>query len=337
MTSNGYLAPHIRSYFEDYLPCRRGVSAHTLHSYRDAVALFLRFAAKKLGRPAAKLQVADVTERLVLQFLDNLESKRNNSVQTRNHRLTVLRGLLQYASRRDPSLLEQSRRLLLIPLKRGADQPEIRYLEKAELNALFNAVDRDTPLGRRDYALLLFMYNTGARVQEAADTQVSWLKLESPCKADLLGKGRKWRTCPLWDSTAQTLRDLIAERNLSVDEETHLFINRLGQPMSRSAIADVVQKYARLAGQRMPTLKKKPVTPHTLRHTTAMHLLQSGVEINVICSWLGHVSVTTTNRYVEIDLQMKAKALESCRMPTARRRRGRWQSKPDILKWLESL
>ena len=337
MTSNGYLAPHVRSYFENFLPCRRGVSAHTLHSYRDAVALFLRYAAEQLRRPAAKLQVADVTERLVLQFLDNLESKRHNSIQTRNHRLTVLRGLLQYAARHDPALLEQGRRLLLIPCKRGADQPEIRYLEKAELAELLNAVDRDTPLGRRDYALLVFMYNTGARVQEVADAQVSWLHLEPPCKTDLLGKGRKWRTCPLWDSTARTLRDFIAERGLAPGQETHLFVNRLGQPMSRSAIADLVRKYATIAGQRVLSLKAKPVTPHTLRHTTAMHLLQSGVEINVIRSWLGHVSVTTTNRYVEIDMQMKTKALESCRMQTPRRRRGRWQSRPDILEWLESL
>lgn len=337
MTNDGYLAPHVRSYFEDHLVCRRGVSKNTLHSYRDAVLIFVKFAAEKLGRPAAKLQLADVSESLVIGFLEHLEAQRGNSVQTRNHRLTVLRSFFQYASLREPLVLERCRKLLLIPLKKVAGQPEIRYLEKAELQAMFDAIDRDTALGRRDYALLLFMYNTGARVQETADTQISWLQLEPPSKTDLLGKGRKWRTCPLWDSTAQTLRNFIAERSLAPGQETHLFVNRLGQPMSRSAIADLVQKYATIAGQRVPSLKAKPVTPHTLRHTTAMHLLQSGVEINVIRSWLGHVNLTTTSRYVEIDLQMKAKALDTCRMASARSRKGRWQSKPDLLAWLEAL
>jgi integrase/recombinase XerD len=181
------------------------------------------------------------------------------------------------------------------------------------------------------------MYNTGARVQETADVQVPWLTLERPFKVELLGKGRKWRTCPLWDGTARVLKNLVIERGLKLGDDAHLFTSRLRCPMSRSAIADVVHKYANLAARRVPSLQRKPVTPHTLRHTTAMHLLQSGVEVNVIRSWLGHVSIATTNHYVEIDLQMKAKALEACRISVPRRRAGRWNSDPDILAWLEGL
>jgi integrase/recombinase XerD len=154
---------------------------------------------------------------------------------------------------------------------------------------------------------------------------------------DLLGKGRKWRTCPLWESTARHLRQLIEELGLKPEQEGHLFVNPSGQPLSRSGIAEVIGRHARRAGVATPGLRGRKVTPHTIRHTTAMHLLQSGVEVNVIRSWLGHVSIATTNRYIEIDLEMKRKALEACEVGQGEPTAAGWQPSSDILTWLVSL
>jgi site-specific recombinase XerD len=238
---------------------------------------------------------------------------------------------------REVLLLDHCRSLVEFPQKRGAAVPEIRYLEKEQMNAILAAVRRDTAAGRRDYALLLFLYNTGARVQEAADTRLSWLTLAPPYMVELLGKGRKWRTCPLWESTAQQLRQLIQERQPKPGPDEFLFLNRFGSPFSRPGIADLLKRHVAKASVAMPELRKHRITPHTLRHTTAMHLLQSGVEVNVIRSWLGHASTTTTNGYIEIDLTMKRKALEACEVEGGKGDDASWQSQSDILSWLDSL
>ena len=337
MISNTYLAHYVRSFFEDHLACRRNMSSNTIQSYRDGVKLFLQFAVSSLKKPATDLRVADVGESLVLAFLGDLERARRNSIQTRNHRLTALRSLFGYIAAREPLLLDLCRKIVTIPLKRGAALPPVRYLTKEETAAMLNMPDRNTPMGQRDYALLLFMYNTGARVQETADAKIPWLSLEKPYKTDILGKGRKWRTCPLWESTAQALRQLTDNRDLSPGQDDHLFLNRFGRPLSRYGIADIIDRSASSAAKATPGLRRIHVTPHTIRHTTAMHLLQSGVELNVIRSWLGHVSIATTNRYVEIDLEMKAKALKTCEVADTGVRTKRWRTNPDILTWLESL
>jgi site-specific recombinase XerD len=318
--------------------CRRNATGNTIHSYRDAVKLFLQFVTAKLKRSATKLRVADITESLVLDFLSDLERTRGNSVQTRNHRLVAIRCLFEHISAREPLLIDHCRRIVTIPAKRGVKAPQICYLTKEEIESILQACDRRDPLGRRDYALILFMYNTGARVQEASDVRVSWLSLDSPPKVEILGKGRKWRTCPLWEHTARVLREFLSERGLSPGQDDHLFLNRFSRPISRFGIADAIRKRAVRAAPRTPSLKARRVTPHTIRHTTAMHLLQSGVDVNVIRSWLGHASIATTNLYVEIDLEMKTQILKACEV------RGRqkpkvpsWRSKPDILRWLESL
>lgn len=170
-----------------------------------------------------------------------------------------------------------------------------------------------------------------------ADARISWLTLVAPYKVELLGKGRKWRTCPLWESTVRHVRRLIEERAVRSGPDSYLFYNRFGQPFHRSGIADLVQRYATKAARTMPSLNGRRVTPHTFRHTTAMHLLRSGVEVNVIRSWLGHVSIATTNRYIEIDLAMKAKALETCEVGSSETAEASWRVNPDILTWLESL
>jgi site-specific recombinase XerD len=228
-------------------------------------------------------------------------------------------------------------RITAIPRKRGALLPEIRYLEKEEVHAILQVAAQSATPGGRDHALLLFMYNTGARVQEVADTRMAWLTLVPPHKVELLGKGRKWRTCPLWESTVGYLRQLVQHRALAPGQDDYLFVNRHGRPLSRSGIADIVSRHAAQAVSATPSLRGRRVTPHTFRHTTAMHLLQSGVEVNVIRSWLGHVSISTTNRYIEIDLAMKREALAACEVDAGEHPQPSWQDKPDILAWLESL
>ncbi len=337
MTDSTLLAPHVRCFFEDHLACQRNMSPNTIRSYRDALKLLLRFAAAHLGKPVTRLLVTDLQEALVIDFLSDLERTRGNSIQTRNHRLGVLQSLYEYIASRHPALLEHCHRIVTIPHKRGAATPEVRYLEKEQVAAILDAVDRETSLGRRDYALLLFLYNTGARVQEVADTHVGWLHLVPPPKVELLGKGRKWRTCPLWDNTVQRLQELIQTRPQQRSGEDYLFVNRQGGQLTRSGIADIIARAAARTAKTNPSLQGCRVTPHTFRHTTAMHLLQSGVEVNVIRSWLGHVSIATTNRYIEIDLAMKRKALEKCQVGQDEPSTGRWRSDPDILSWLESL
>jgi site-specific recombinase XerD len=336
MTNRFPLAPYVRSFFEDHLTCRRNASAHTIHSYRDALKLFLGFASERLKKPAVGLLVTDVSEEVVTDFLADLEGTRGNSIQTRNHRLVALRAVFSYVGSREPLLLDHCRRLVLVPLKRGAAAPPIRYLEKDEMAAVLAAVPRQTRQERRDHTLLLFMYNTGARVQEVADARVGWLTLQAPARVQLLGKGRKWRTCPLWDSTAEQLQRLIEEREPRAKEEDFVFVNRWGGRLSRSGIADILARHAARASAGRPSLKKCRITPHVIRHTTAMHLLQSGVEVNVIRSWLGHASTATTNAYVEIDLAMKRKALETCEVEACNPE-PTWKVQPDILAWLESL
>lgn len=337
MLPQSFLAPFVRSFFEDYLVCQRNVSHHTIMSYRDALKLFLSFAAKHLKKPVTQLLVTDIAEDVVTTFLADLEYTRNNSIQTRNHRLHPVRALFEYIAEREPLHLEHCRRLVTIPKKRGALVPGICYLEKDQLSAILNAALSQSAKGCRDYSLLLFMYNTGARVQEVADTRISWLTLTLPYKVDLLGKGRKWRACPLWENTVQNAQKLMEERRLKVGQDDFLFVNRFGQKFSRSGIADIVERHTAQAAITTPGLQGKKITPHTFRHTTAMHLLQSGVEVNVIRSWLGHVSIATTSKYIEIDLAMKRKAMETCEVGANEVPATDWRSNPDILTWLESL
>lgn len=333
------LAPFVRSYFQDHLTCQRNVSRNTILSYRDGIKLFLQDVAVRLKKPVVDLLVTDVCESLVLEYLTNLEQQRGNTIQTRNQRLVGIRRLFDYIAWREPLVLDHCRRLLAIPRKRGQIRPEIGYLEKHEMAAVLKVAENSGCSARRDYPLLLFMYNTGARVQEVADAQRSWLSLHKPSKVQLLGKGRKLRTCPLWDSTVIQLQRLLEQYDTRPDKNQYLFVNRFGHPLSRSGIADIIHRHIRKAAESVPSLKNRRVTPHTFRHTTAMHLLQSGVEINVIRSWLGHVSIATTNCYIEIDLTMKAKALQVCEVghSTISTPGTGWQSTPSLLTWLASL
>ena len=337
MKDNQYLATYVRSFFEDHLVRRRNLSRNSIWSYRDAVKLLLQFTAAHRNKASSTLRVIDVDEQLVLDFLKYLEQKRDNSIQTCNQRLITLRSLFEYIAFRDPLLIEHCKRITTIPLKRGALMPQIAYLTKDEIQAILAAVDRTTWVGRRDYVLLLYMYNTGSRVQETADACASWLSLHDPYKVEIVGKGNKSRICPLWDTTVEALEYYLEERNRLECHTDHLFLNRHHQPLTRSGVAYIIDSCVRKAAYKMPGLKDRQITPHTLRHTTAMHLLQSGVEINVIKSWLGHVSVATTTRYVQIDLEMKRRAMKTCEITGGRSRRGRQRLTHELLTWLESL
>jgi len=337
MNSKPYFAQYIRSFFEDYLTCRRNLSANTIWSYRDAIKLFTQFVAERLKKPPTDLFTKELTESLVVEFLENIEHNRGNSVQTRNHRLMALRCLFKYISYREPLLLDHCRKILSIPLKRGAKLAQVRYLSKDEVLSIINAVDRSKPRGLRDHALILFTYNTGARVQEVSDMQISWLTLQSPYKVDILGKGKKWRTCPLWKTTVDTLSKYIEERKKITCQSDHLFLNRSNNPISRSGITYIIKKHTSKSALEIPSLQNFKITPHIFRHTMAMHLLQSGVELNVIKSWLGHVSITTTNRYIEIDLEMKKKALDICDLTPKQMQNKKWRINQSLLDWLESL
>ena len=337
MKDNQYLATYIRSFFEDHLIRRRNLSRNSVWSYRDAVKLLLQFTVARRNKASSTLRVTDVTEQLVLDFLRYLEQERDNSIQTCNQRLITLRSLFEYIALRDPLLIEHCKRITTIPLKRGALMPQIGYLTKDEIQSILAAADRTTWAGRRDYVLLLYMYNTGSRVQETADACVSWLSLHGPYKVEIVGKGNKCRICPLWDITAKAIEQYLAERNRLGCQSDHLFVNRCRIPLSRSGIAYIIDSCTRKATCQMPSLKNRRITPHTFRHTTAMHLLQSGVEINVIKSWLGHVSVATTTRYIQIDLEMKRHALKTCEITGGPLRQRRHQVTPELLTWLESL
>jgi site-specific recombinase XerD len=331
------VAQYIYPFFCEYLTAERGLSSNTVAAYRDAMKLLLGFASERCGTPPEELTVEQLNEKTILAFLDYVETERNCSVKTRNARLTALRTFFGFIARREPVLLEQCRRVRAIPLKRGA-QRCLDYLDDDEMAAMFEAVTPGERLARRDEALLLFMYNTGARAQEVADVMIGNLRLDEPGYVKLRGKGGKERICPLWPETVQALRNYIDCQHAKQSADKHLFLNANGLPITRFGIRHIVRKYAAKAAQQRPSISGKHVTSHTIRHSTAMHLIQSGNDINSVRLWLGHADLNTTHIYVEIDLEMKRKILERCSppRPVSRKRTPRWLQ-PGILTWLENL
>ena len=271
------------------------MSRHTLLSYRDAITLLLRFLATRHQRPVAALDFPDLAPEHLLPFLAHLETERGNSIATRNVRLAAVHAFVRYAAMHHPEHLELCQRILAVPFKR-APQNVVEYLEADELHALLEAPDCTTRDGRRDRTLLLTMFNTGARVQEILDLRPCDLQLERPPQVRLRGKGRKERICPLWPQTVQALDALLQEQGDQPAATGRMFRNRRGQPLTRFGVRYLLQKHARTASASAKTLRSKRVHPHLLRHTTATHLLQAGVDLVTISHWLGHVSVETTNR-----------------------------------------
>lgn len=327
----------LRSFFEDYLAAQRDVSPNTIYAYRDACKLFLRFAAQHRGRQVIRLQLADLGADTVLAFLTHLESERNNSAATRNCRLVAIHRFFAYVAEQDPRHAELCRRVLDIPLKKTTSN-SITYLDRDEVKTLLAVPSSRHRLGLRDRALLTLLYNSGARATEVAQLDIKDLRLETPTQLRLLGKGRKERICPLWQETANALQAYLRQRTDGTQADAPLFLNAHGKRITRFGVGTIVKRNVAVAATTLESLAAKPVSPHTLRHTTALHLLQSGVELNVIKSWLGHVSITTTSEYIEIDMAMKRKAIERC-PPLVPDPEGesRWHVSNDIIQWLEDL
>ena len=328
--------PHlIESFFREHLQRVRGASPHTILSYRDSVSLLLRFLADQSGGRVSALTLDDITAEQILAFLEYLETERGNSASTRNLRLAAIRSLVEHLLRHDPTRAGQYRRVLDIPTKKTR-APSVSYLEPEEMKALLQQPDRSTCVGRAHHALILFLYNTGARVSEALDVRPRDLHLSRPAQVRLRGKGRKERICPLWRKTAETL-DQLCDGGLEPDH--HVFVNARGRPLSRDGVAYILDKYARLAAADLPRLGQVRVTPHVLRHSCAVALLQAGLDVTVIRDYLGHVSVTTTSRYISTNLRMKREVLEAFwkRAGLAGAGDSSWKPTPDVLTFLESL
>lgn len=297
----------LQRFFAEHLRQQRAVSPHTVAAYRDAFRLLLSFAHARIGKSPTELTLADLDAALILAFLDHLERERKSSVRSRNARLSAIRSFLKYAAHEDLTALATIERCLAIPQKRH-DKAVLGFLTRPEMEAIIAAPDRGTWAGRRDQALFSLLYNTGARVSEVISLKVGDVVLDVSPVAHLHGKGRKRRSVPLWKATAATLRQWL--RHLpDASPQAHLFPSSAGRRLSRSSVAQRLALAVETASRRLPKLADRAISPHTIRHTTAMHLLQSGVDITVIALWLGHEDPSTTHIYLEANLAMKEEAL----------------------------
>ena len=306
----------LRRYLTEYLPVVRNRSRNTIASYRDALRQLLEYVADK-GLSPDTLHVEEITPDLIAGFLLYLEQAKNCSVQTRNLRLSAIHSFASYISTSEPQYLFWYTKLKAVPIKKpgpkeqdGKAVPGILYLEKDEMKTLLSMPDRTTSQGAKDYALLMFLYNSGARATEAVNLRIQDIVIGDgvhSALATIIGKGNKTRVCPLWDSTVKLLQPYMKR-----SPEEPVFLNRYGNPITRYGIYELVSRYAARAAEIMPSISGKNVSPHTIRHSTASHLLEAGVDINTIRSWLGHVSVNTTNIYAEVNIRMKARALKTC-------------------------
>jgi integrase/recombinase XerD len=328
---------HLTSFLTHYLAAQRNVSPNTIKAYRDVFTLLLRFCRDVQGIAVERLRLEQIDVSLVEAFLDYLERERKSSSHTRNHRLATLHAFFRYVQAEEPPRMHQCQKILAIPLRRHA-RATVAYLSKEELAAILAQPDLQTPEGRRDAVLLSVLYDTGARVQELADLSVGDVRLDPPLQIRLLGKGRKMRAVPLMGNTVQLLRRYMQENQLDHPEqfEQPLFQNARNERLTRSGIRYILHKYVVLARNKCPSLNRT-VSPHTLRHTKGMHLLQSGVSLDMIRDFLGHVDAKTTEIYARANLEMKRNALEKISEPSSVQTIPSWQQNKGLLDWLHSL
>ena len=328
---------HVTNFLTDYLAAQRNVSPNTIKAYRDVFTLLLRFFRDLRGITPEKLRLEHIDVSLVEAFLDYLERERKSAPSTRNHRLATLHGFFRYVQAEDPARMLQCQKILAIPLRRHA-RTTVGYLSKEELAEILAQPDLRTPAGRRDAVLLSVLYDAGARVQELRDLSVGDVRLDPPAQARLLGKGRKMRAVPLMGNTVQLLRDHIQENSLVGPEhfDQPLFQNARMQRLSCSGIRYILHKHYVRARDKRPSLNRK-VSPHTLRHTKGMHLLQGGISLEMIRDFLGHEDVKTTQIYARANLEMKRKALETINESSPVQTIPCWQQNKDLLDWLRSL
>ena len=333
LPSTPSLAILLQRFFVDHLQQHRSLSPCTISAYRDTFKLLLHFAEQHLGRTPVTLALADLDAGFLLAFLDYLERERHNSTRSRNARLAALRSFLKFAAHYDLDALPIIEQALAVPMKRF-ERPMLGFLSREEIDAVLDAPEPCGWIGKRDRALLTMLYNTGARVSEVVAIRIKDVVLDhSPC-VHLHGKGRKNRSVPLWRSTAELLRKW--KRCLDATEDSSfLFPNRGGTEMTRSNVTQRLALAVSAASRKCSSLRQRAISPHTIRHATAMHLLQSGVDITVIALWLGHESPATTHLYVEADLTMKQRALN--RLQPAKATSLRFRPPDQLMKFLESL
>ncbi len=324
----------LNAFFTEWMVEQRNASVHTVRSYRDTWRLFLRFVAGRLGKPVVRLALNDLTAAEVGAFLRHVEDDRGDTIGTRNCRLSALRSFFGFVAAREPEAIAQCAAILHVPMKKAPVRaPD--YLEPEEVRAILSQPDRSTLAGQRDHALLSFLYNSGARIQEALDVTAQAIRFESPACVRLQGKGRKERISPLWPETVELLKALLERMPRPADAP--LFVNRYGAPLSASGVRFKLATYVKAAEKDISGLAAKRVTPHSFRHATAVHLVAAGVDITVIRSWLGHVSLDTTNHYAQANLETKRRALERVETPDPDGNPPSWRRDQSMLDWLDTL
>jgi integrase/recombinase XerD len=335
MSARSSLPPLLESFFRSRLTKQRNASPSTVASYRDALRMLILFAADRIGRDPCELAVEHLDRDLVLAFLDEIETKRMNTVQTRNARLSAIRSFFHHVAANDPASLGIAQRVLAIPVKKSHIEVT-HHLVQQELDALIDAPDERTPRGRRDRTLLLFLGRTGARVSEALGVNACDLRLERARAQVLLrGKGRKERIVPLPNDLVKALKALMNERNLEAHNELPLFVGTHGKRLTRFGATHIVRRAVAKATMNRPELASKTVSPHVLRHTLAMTLLQSGVDLLTIQAWLGHSQVITTHRYAIADVEMMRRGLDKAGI--SGKKPAQFRPKDAVLQLLESI
>lgn len=327
------LAPLVTGFFVRHLPIERNASPHTIAAYRDTFKLLLRFIVGSTAKPAT-LQVEDLTPDRILQFLTALETTRRNTIRTRNARLAAIHSFFRYVLDLEPALAALCQRVLAIPFKKTS-HPVLGYLTDKELGHLLAQVDRSTVTGERDYLFLALLYDTGARIQELLDLAPRDFRFTPPAFVRLRGKGQRERVSPVLPQTARLVTRFLSTSGRLFDEATPLLQNRHGHALTRHGARYLLMKYVKRARHSMPNLNRLRISPHTFRHTKAMHLLQSGVPLITIKDILGHADVKSTEVYVQIDLEMKRDALTQAGTPTSVSRK-RPRLPKDLLAWLEA-
>ena len=328
----------VMKFFHNYLANERGVSVNTIHSYSDCVKLLLDYAAGRLGLSPDKLSFDALSDQIILDFLDHIEAKRGNAAATRNQRLAAIKTFFRFIVRHEPTMLAACERVCAIRAK-NVPHKVMETLDHHAVQAVFKGLEADTVHNARDRALLSLLYNTGARVQELVDLDVGDLRMDAPRHVKLTGKGRKERIVPLHEETVENLRRYLDMRADAGMSGKAVFLNEKGVRLTRFGVSHIVKERVSDAAGREPSLAGRKITPHTFRHTTALHLIQSGVDITVVKAWLGHADVKTTSLYVEINLEMKRKALDAFPPPVqpgTANERPNWR-KPGVMKFLHDL
>jgi site-specific recombinase XerD len=324
----------LHTFFHEWLGQQRNLSRHTVLSYRDTWRLFLQFVSARQHRPIVALSLSDLDAPVVLAFLQYIEMERKVSIGTRNCRLSALHAFFAYVAQKEPMAIAQCAAIARIPTKKTS-HPAMAYLEADEVEAILRQPNQSKLLGQRDYALLAFLYNTGARIQEALDVTPAAIRFDPPAQVELFGKGRKTRVCPLWPETVKLIKALL-KRNPR-DKHEQIFVNCYGRPLGQVGVRFKLNQYVQRAAKTMPSLAKKDISPHSFRHGAGVMLVSAGTDVTVIRSFLGHEKLDTTNIYARANLETKRKALEQVAASARPGKPPRWKRDPELLTWLDSI